>query len=136
MKSKINIPIELSRKSGKTLKGGNQMLSSNDRNHRFVANQIKIYLRDLGESLGKTNKPKQPFSPKKPCKITITVFAPTSRRMDPPNWYPTVKAIIDGMTAANFWTDDDYTVIKAMTFQYGGKSGHKNYILDFLIEEI
>lgn len=134
--SKLIFDIELSRKSNANLKQGNQIISSNDRHHRFIENEIKKYLRNLGKEICEKNKPKETFSPEKPCNITITISAPTSRRMDPPNLYPTVKALIDGMTDAGLWIDDNYTVIQALTFKYGGKSGHKNYVLRFEIEEI
>ena len=55
--------------------------------------------------------------------VLVTVYAPTRRRLDPPNLYPTVKAIIDGLTDANLWPDDNHEVIKMMSFQYGGLSG-------------
>ena len=63
------------------------------------------------------------YSPDKPCKVLVTVYAPTRRRLDPPNLYPTVKALIDGLTDANLWPDDNHEVIKMMSFQYGGLSG-------------
>lgn len=59
------------------------------------------------------------YSSDKPCKVLVTVYAPTRRRLDPPNLYPTVKALIDGLTDANLWPDDNHEVIKMMSFQYG-----------------
>ncbi|MGT2896263.1 hypothetical protein ACVRZR_07795 [Streptococcus entericus] len=77
------------------------------------------------------------FSPSNPCEVTITVYSPTKSKLDPPNLYPTVKAIIDGMTDAGIWTDDNHNVIKAMTFRYGGLSGEKgHYRLVFDIKEV
>ena len=73
---------------------------------------------------------------KRPCEVTVTVFSPTKSKLDPPNLYPTVKAIIDGMTDAGIWVDDNYKVIKSMTFRYGGLSEEKgHYRLVFDIEE-
>ena len=63
------------------------------------------------------------YSPDKPCKVLVTVYAPTRRRLDPPNLYHTVKALIDGLTDANLWPDDNHEVIKEMSFRYGGGSG-------------
>lgn len=63
------------------------------------------------------------YSSDKPCKVLVTVYAPTRRRLDPPNLYPTVKALIDSLTDANLWPDDNHEVIKMMSFQYGGLSG-------------
>lgn len=53
----------------------------------------------------------------------MTIYAPTKRRLDPPNFYPTVKALVDGLTDAGIWTDDNSEVIKFMTFKRGELSG-------------
>lgn len=44
-------------------------------------------------------------------KVTITVvYHPNAkRRLDPHNWYPTVKAAIDGIVRAGVLPDDDHT---------------------------
>ncbi|MGQ7424298.1 hypothetical protein ACTGVR_07365 [Streptococcus suis] len=66
----------------------------------------------------------------------VTIYAPTERRMDPPNFYPTVKALVDGMTDAGIWTDDNHEVIKYMTFKYGGLSGSKDkYRIEIEVED-
>lgn len=76
------------------------------------------------------------FSPLNPCEVTVTIYSPTKSKLDPPNLYPTVKAIIDGMTDAGIWTDDNHNVIKKLSFVYGGLSKEKgHYRLDFDIEE-
>lgn len=49
----------------------------------------------------------------------MTIYSPTKRRLDPPNFYPTVKALVDGLTDAGIWTDDNSEVIKFMTFKRG-----------------
>jgi crossover junction endodeoxyribonuclease RusA len=68
------------------------------------------------------------FSEERPCTVTITVHGPTKRKFDAPNFWPTVKALQDGMTDAKLWTDDNGSVIKATTFKHGeGKSGHDGY---------
>lgn len=61
------------------------------------------------------------------------MYSPTRSRLDPPNLYPTVKAIIDGMTDAGIWIDDNHKVIKKMSFADGGLSnekGHYKLVLD------
>lgn len=55
--------------------------------------------------------------------VRVTVCAPTRRRMDPPNFYPTVKALIDGLTDAGWWEDDNFSQLLEMSFRYGGLSG-------------
>lgn len=70
-------------------------------------------------------------------KITLTACPPTKRRMDPPNLYPTLKALIDGLTDASWWVDDQFANLVEVSFKYGGISGEKDYfklILD--IEEV
>lgn len=125
----------LPRKSGnKGIKGGNFMISANDRMHPMVKAGITRYLRELGATTIKdTNVKNIYFTPEKPCDVTIKVFAPTKRRMDAPNWYPTVKALLDGMTDANLWSDDNNDVIKRTIFEYGGLSGTKEYRLEITI---
>ncbi|VPO69592.1 phage Holliday junction resolvase [Streptococcus pneumoniae] len=77
------------------------------------------------------------FSPSNPCEVTVTIYSPTKSKLDPPNLYPTVKAIIDGMTDAGIWTDDNHKVIKKLSFVYGGLSEEKgHYRLEFDIEEV
>jgi crossover junction endodeoxyribonuclease RusA len=34
------------------------------------------------------------------------------KRRDPHNWYPTIKAILDGFTNAAVWADDDSEHVK------------------------
>lgn len=57
--------------------------------------------------------------------VNVTVCPPTRRRLDPPNLYPTVKALIDGLTDACWWSDDDFTHLLYTSFRYGGLSGKK-----------
>lgn len=57
--------------------------------------------------------------------INVTVCPPTRRRLDPPNLYPTVKALVDGLTDACWWSDDDFTHLLYTSFRYGGLSGEK-----------
>lgn len=66
------------------------------------------------------------YSKHKPCTVAVTVYSPTKRKLDPPNLYPTVKALIDGLTDANLWPDDNHEIIKALTFKFGGLSGQEN----------
>lgn len=70
-------------------------------------------------------------------KIKVTVMPPTKRRLDPPNLYPSVKALIDGLTDASWWKDDNFEHLLEVSFRYGGTSGIKGtwkLVIDF--EEI
>ena len=123
---------ELTRKTNPTtLKHGNQMISANDRMHFRVKSQLTQFLRRL--SANRTwSRPV--YTRKNPCTITIDVQPPTSRRMDAPNWYPTVKALIDGLVDSGLLSDDNNHVIKSTTFKSTKLSDTKNYKLVITIE--
>ena len=113
-----------------------EMLNANDRMNWAQKAKITAYLRQIGH----LSVPKGKYSThtkKRPCGLVVTIYAPTKRRMDPPNFYPTVKALVDGMTDAGLWTDDSHEVIKYMTFEYGGLSGLKDkYRVEIEVKEI
>ena len=111
------------------------MISSNDRLHYQKKAKLTAYLRALArlKTIGKVNVP---FSAKKPCGVNVKFLAPAKRKYDPPNFYPTIKALIDGMTDAKVWTDDNHEVIKFMKFEHGGLSGSKYYVVIIEIEEV
>ena len=70
-------------------------------------------------------------------KLRLTVCPPTRRRLDPPNLYPTLKALIDGLTDAGWWEDDNFMHLLEVSFRYGGLSGIKDtYRLIIDIEEV
>ena len=72
-----------------------EMLNANDRPHWTQKAKITAYLRQIGRlkvSEGKYTT----YTKKRPCGLVVTIYAPTKRRMDPPNFYPTVKALVDG----------------------------------------
>lgn len=128
--------FNLYRKGGNaSLKKGNQMLSANDRMHPMVKAGITAHLRQLGyEAVG--DFVGEPYSPERTCQVTVKIAAPSRRKMDDPNWYPTVKALLDGMTDAGLWTDDNNTVIKRTIFENDGLSEDKTrYRLTIQIEE-
>ena len=69
-------------------------------------------------------------------KVTVTVYGPTARKFDPPNFYPTIKAFVDGLTDSSWWDDDNFEQLVEMSFKYGGKSGIKgNYLFELTAEE-
>ncbi|HEM6309469.1 TPA: hypothetical protein U2C79_001041 [Streptococcus suis] len=113
-----------------------EMLNANDRMSWARRAKITAYLRQIG----RLNVPKGKYTThtkKRPCGLVVTIYAPTKRRMDPPNFYPTVKALVDGMTDAGIWTDDSHEVIKYMTFGYGGLSGLKDkYRIEIEVKEV
>ena len=112
-----------------------EMLNANDRPHWAQKAKITAYLRQIGRL--KVSEGKYPaYTKKRPCGLVVTIYAPTKRRMDPPNFYPTVKALVDGMTDAGLWTDDNHEIIKYMTFEFGGLSGLKDkYRIEIEVKE-
>ena len=113
-----------------------EMLNANDRMNWAQKAKITAYLRHI--AFLKVSEGKYTIHTKKrPCGLVVTIYAPTKRRMDPPNFYPTVKALIDGMTDAGIWTDDNHEVIKYMMFEYGGLSGLKDkYRIEIEVKEV
>ena len=116
-----------------TLKHGNQMISANDRMHFRVKSQITQFLRKLSAN---DKWEHAIYTRKNPCTITIDVQPPTSRRMDAPNWYPTVKALIDGLVDSGLLSDDNNHVIKSTTFESTKLSDTENYKLVITLEPI
>lgn len=51
-----------------------------------------------------------------PCVVTVSITYPRVGRADPPNAYPTVKPLIDGLVDAGIWPDDNSAWIPSMTF--------------------
>lgn len=125
----------LQRRTGKnkTLSKGNQVLNSNDRMHYIVKSQITEYLRKLSFQMVSIDNDKEQYNDDNPCDVVITVHPPTKRRIDAPNFYPTIKALIDGMTDAGLWSDDNNHIIKSMTFVLGDITDNKKYKFDISI---
>lgn len=116
----------------------NEMINSNDRRHFRATANLVTHLRTLSRTQAMSKAPSsgyEPFSKDKPCHIGIRICPPTKRRMDAPNWYPTVKALIDGLTDAGVFTDDNNNVITSMTFFPGNISGTKKYRIEIMIKE-
>lgn len=70
-------------------------------------------------------------------KTVVDVRLPvrTNHKRDPHNWTPTVKAIVDGLTDARFWPDDnsDYVRTNEPTF---GLQMHNAVIVRLRPEEV
>lgn len=130
----ISFEFELSRSTKKhTLASGNEMISANDRMYHMTKADIARHLRAMGaehiRQYENDNGRFLPFSAEQPCYAVVTVCPPTRRHMDAPNWYPTVKPIVDGMTDAGLFTDDNDQIITSMTFARGEKTNTGKYII-------
>lgn len=51
--------------------------------------------------------------------VDVEVSSYNKAIFDPPNFYPTVKPIIDGLTDTSWWADDNFHYLTAMTFTAG-----------------
>lgn len=135
----VTVAFTLARKQkkGKTvsLREGNQMLSANDRLHYHTKASVTAFLRELA-SFTKPPRDHTPFTSDKPCRMIVDVKPPTKRRMDAPNFYPTVKALLDGLVDAGWLTDDNNDVIKEVVFKSTELSGGKNYIIQITLEPV
>nr|DAJ84055.1 MAG TPA: Endodeoxyribonuclease RusA [Caudoviricetes sp.] len=130
MNEPIILEFELNRK---------QMISANDRLHFQKKAKLTHFLRELAKYKGSDvlrDYFRLPFSEEKPCNVRVITFSPTARIYDPPNWSPTSKALLDGLTDAGCWIDDNYNIIKETSFSHGGKSGTKNYKIKLEIVEV
>lgn len=103
------------------------VLNANQSVNFRVKGLIAKALRDMGESLGNATKEHE-FTK---YVVDVYVYPPSKRRIDPPNLYPTVKHLVDGLTDAQVWKDDDWEHMEYMTFRYGGLSQMKEM---FVIE--
>lgn len=128
--------FDLVRMSGKNiyLYRGNEMVSANDLIHHAPRGFLVSNLREIGKNAGIRYRKEhglkkgQPiYTENKPCHVLVEINPPTNRQMDAPNWYPTVKALIDGLTDAEIFIDDNDTVVKSMTFIPGEKTRSGKY---------
>jgi|SRR5699024_656786 len=119
----IRIEEDIKSKKSRTRKAMN--------NKKAPVDEIDIAVNKIGED----------FAPETPSnelpvdylfdkfKVQVTVFAPSRRRVDPPNFYPTIKHIIDGLTDASWWEDDNFSQLVEMSFRYGGLSDVKDHFV-------
>lgn len=54
--------------------------------------------------------------------VVHLVKNPGGGRWDPGNWYPSAKAVIDGMVSAGLLPDDDYRHLVGPDMRHGGTS--------------
>lgn len=113
-----------------------KVLNSNKKLHYHAHGKIVKILRQLSKDMGEESREKEEIFFDK-FKISVTVCPPTRRRLDPPNLYPTVKAIIDGLTDAEWWEDDNFKYLLELSFRYGGLSGESDtFVFKVNVEEI
>lgn len=93
-------------------------MTANGRLHWAERARRSARLRALGLMVGRSemNRHHLPRPVFRRCVLTVWVAYPTRTRADPANAAPTVKPLVDGLTDAGFWTDDDSAHILAVTY--------------------
>lgn len=102
-----------------------RMLNANQRLHHMTKAARSKWLRELACERGVSLFPGGRDGAvlfDGPVEVSVTVCPTTRSRMDPPNAYPTVKALVDGLTDACWWEDDHWRFLPLMSFSYGGRS--------------
>lgn len=72
-------------------------------------------------------------------RVTVCAYIgyPRAGRADPSNAAPMVKALLDGLTDAGVWEDDDSEHVVAVTYRRGAPSGHAGeWRVRLVIEEV
>lgn len=104
-----------------------QWMTSNQRLHYQVKRRRTEALRTLAYVQTRNTLQHPPLKNlvpiRKPMRLTATIHLPTARRFDPPNAWPTVKALVDGVVDAGILPDDSSDEIPVTSFQRGGVSG-------------
>lgn len=139
----MTFTYELTRVAGKSnkkraLRHGNEMINSNDRLDPHTKADLTAHLRSLSTEIAKETYGQletKMFTENNPCYIGVIVCPPTTRRMDAPNWYPTVKALIDGLTDAGVFKDDNNKIITSVTFIPGPVTTNKKYRIEIVVRE-
>lgn len=94
--------------------------------------------KELEERFPEEEKPVYDIPPLfKHFTLQLIVMPPTRRRVDPPNLWPSLKALGDGLTDCRFWEDDSFEYMLETSFRYGGLSGLKGiWRLQLVITEV
>lgn len=79
-----------------------RLMSMNDRYHWHVrARLVKAWREGAAWATAAAKVGRLPR-----CEVIVTLPVRDKRRRDPHNYYPTVKAIVDGLVDAGVWGDD------------------------------
>lgn len=100
-----------------TIPRGWQLNSNKALHYRQKAERVaalREQARQAGAAWLATHQPPTP-----PTHLIVTVIPATRRRTDPPNWWPTVKPLIDGLVDAGLLEDDSSEFIWRTSFQRG-----------------
>lgn len=117
------------------VKALNMVLNSNDRYDRHYRAKVSKKLRDMAR-YQESGRVFDPYTADRPCRVIAYIYPPTKQDMDPPNVWPTVKPLMDGLTDAGVWNDDNGRVVTETSFRLGGVSGKKgHYLIELEVRE-
>lgn len=85
---------------------GMELLNSNHRVHHYRRARIVKALRTAAKEAAAGLPALDALAP---VRIIAVVHPRDRRRRDPANWYPSVKAAVDGLVDAGVLRDDDHT---------------------------
>lgn len=93
---------------------------------RAARKRIKNTLKTLGHALAFNYINRHPgFEPFQHVDVVYAILYPTRAVADPDNFFPTVKAVVDGMTLAGLWPDDSSRYIRQRTYLQSGRLSGK-----------
>jgi len=71
------------------------------------------------------------------ARVRVLVGNTVNRDFDPPNLWPTVKALTDGLTDCAWWVDDNFKHLTEVSFGYGERSPEKGcYRFTLIVEPL
>lgn len=117
-----------------TMTGRNpcDFLNMNDSEHYRVTIAKKQAWHD--DAYWRANRGKKPkITGLATVRVDFGVTDPTRRR-DPHNWFPTVKPLLDALTLAGFWPDDDSQHVTTLEPRFV-KATVKTYTITITWEE-
>lgn len=108
------------------------VITSNQRQNHFVKATHTKHIRTLARATA-TN---WGFTPMYIAHAVVYVSFQDERRRDLHNYFPTIKACIDGFVDADLITDDDHTKLIGPDVRVGGKSQKGFTTLHFEFREV
>lgn len=102
----------------------NEWLSANDRRGHWAAKAKRTKaLRARGAWAARQQRLAVPT----PVLVVADIGYPRNGKADPNNASPTVKAILDGLTDAGVWPDDDSEHVIGPLYRRGPKTGRQGW---------
>jgi crossover junction endodeoxyribonuclease RusA len=102
----LTVPAPRGARTRRHPEGEPLWLNANQRLHWAKRRELTKQWREFGRVFARSNR-----LPATTELVQVTAWCRWPRRVrrDPGNWYPTAKAVLDGLTDAGVWPDDDST---------------------------